>query len=100
MKLPSSRYNINHQFQKRRKGNYCWKLRKRKLKTKIFLDLITIRTGRARAERVEEMFPRKLEILLACLDNPYEEVMFESNQIKEQRETMKLQRVEVMLKNT
>ena len=46
------------------------------------------------------MFPRKLEILLACLDNPYEEVMFESNQIKEQHETMKLQRVEVMLKNT
>ena len=53
------------------------------------------------------MFTRKLtknkvylEILAPDLDNPSEEAIFESNQIKEHHETMKLQNEEVMLKNT
>ena len=40
-----------------------------------------------------------MEILLLCLDNSSEEAMFGSNQIKEQHETMKRQKEEIMLKN-
>ena len=38
--------------------------------------------------------------MLQCLDNPSEKAMFRNDQIKEQRERMKLQKEEVMLKNT
>ena len=38
-----------------------------------------------------------LEILVAYLNNPSEEAILESNRIKEQHETMKLQNEEVML---
>ena len=41
-----------------------------------------------------------LEILVPHLNNPSEEVIFESNKIKEEHKTMKLQNEEVMLKNT
>ena len=41
-----------------------------------------------------------LEILEPYLNNPSEETIFESNKIKEQHETMKLQNEEVMLRNT
>ena len=41
-----------------------------------------------------------LEILLPCPDNLSGKAMFGSNQIKEQDETMKIQKEEVMLKIT
>ena len=40
-----------------------------------------------------------LEILVPCLNNPSEDVIFGSNKIKEEHETMKLQNEEVMFKN-
>ena len=53
------------------------------------------------------MFKRKLtknqaylEILVSQLNNPSEEVIFGSNKLKEENETMTLQNEEVMLKNT
>ena len=54
----------------------------------------------------QEMFTRKLtknqeylETLLPHLNNPSEEAIFRSNEIKEGLETMKLQNEEVMLKS-
>ena len=41
-----------------------------------------------------------LKISVTHLNNPAEKTIFESNKIKEQRETMKLQNKEVMLSNT
>ena len=41
-----------------------------------------------------------LEILIAYLNNLSEETIFESNKIKEQHETVKLQNEKVMLRNT
>ena len=50
--------------------------------------------ARARAVQVKKMFTRKLtknqaylEILVPYLDNPFEEAVFENNQIKGQDET-------------
>ena len=40
-----------------------------------------------------------LEILVPYLNNPSEEVIFGSNKIKEEHETMKVQNEGVMLKN-
>ena len=69
--------------------------------------LSTIRIGKARA--VEETNTYKetnqqelgifLEILAPHLNSLSKEVIFGSNKIKEQHETMKLQNEEVMLKN-
>ena len=39
-------------------------------------------------------------VLVPCLNNPFEETIFESNKTEEQRGTMKLQNEEVMLRNT
>ena len=38
-----------------------------------------------------------LEILVPYVNNPFEETVFGSNKIKEQRETMKFQNEEVLL---
>ena len=89
-------YQINHIFQQRDSGKYCWTLRERKARS-------TITPGTARA--VEEMFMRKLprtsqiylEIMVPYLNNPAEETVLGSNNIKEQHETMKLRNEEVML---
>ena len=40
---------------------------------------------------------RHLEMPVACLNNPSEEAIFQSNRIKEQHETMKPQNEEVTL---
>ena len=67
----------------------------------------TVRTGRAGV--VEEIYTYQktdeqelgiyLEILVPYQNNRSEEVIFGSNKIKEEHETMKLQNEEVMLKN-
>ena len=41
-----------------------------------------------------------LKMLVPYLNNPSEETIFRSNKIKEQRESMKLQNNEVILRNT
>ena len=60
------------------------------------------RQSRSSASRrnVYQETDQNLEILLPCVDNPCEEAMFGSNQIKEQHETMKLRKEELILKNT
>ena len=62
------------------------------------------RAGRAKA--VEEMFTRKLtknlaylQILVPYLNNPSEEVILESQEIREKHEPMKFQNEEVILQN-
>ena len=108
-------YHINHKFQEKGRKYFWWKLRKRKVKSWYFFRnyssrlariLSTIRAGRARA--VEEIYTYEetdqqdrgiyLEILVPYLNNPSEEVIFGSNKIKEEHETMKLQNEEVMPK--
>ena len=53
-------YQINHKFQEKISGCYCWKLRKsfRNYLSRLAKALNPIRAGIARA--VEEMFMRKL----------------------------------------
>ena len=62
-------YSINHKFQEKYGGYYCWKFRKRKLKYQTLFRNYSSRLARAfstirasRARRVEEMFMRKLSI--------------------------------------
>ena len=42
-------------FRKKRRGNYCLNLRKRKVENKKFSNITTEGTGRARAKPVEKM---------------------------------------------
>ena len=58
---------INHTFQEKDRGYYCWKLRKMKAKHKKLLRNYSSRLARAlrsiiagRARAVEEMFMKKL----------------------------------------
>ena len=62
-----------------------------------------VQYNRARPVKVQEMFIRKLtknktylEILVSYLDNPPGDAIFESNQIKEQHETMKTLKTLIM----
>ena len=87
---------INHKWQEKSRKYYCWKLRKRKVKSGIFFRnyssrlariLSTIRADRARA--VEEIYTYQeidqqeldiyMEILMPYLNNLFEEVIFRSN---------------------
>ena len=103
-------YQINHKFQEKDRGYYCWKLRKKKVKREmIFRDYLSrlaraLSTIREQAG-LEQSRERKclwgnyqelasqtyLEILVPYLNNSSEETIFGSNKIKEQLETMKLQ---------
>ena len=89
-------YQINHKFQEKGCGYYCWKSRKKKVKdetlfrnysSRLARALSTIRAGSAVA--VEKMFMRKLGNTVQYLNNSSEETIFGSNEIKEQHETMK-----------
>ena len=60
-------YQINHKFQEKDSGYYCWKLRKKKVKHEILFRNYSSRLARAlstiravRAKAVEKMFMRKL----------------------------------------
>ena len=92
-------YQIIHKCQEKGRKYYCWKLKKRKVKTEISFRndssrlvriLSTIRAGRARAvEEIctyEEIYQQELdiyiEILVPYINNPSEEAIFGSNKIK------------------
>ena len=116
MKPHFRNYPINHKFQEKNCGYYCWKLKKRKVihykfftiySSQLARALSTIRAGRARAVRgnTYEETDKGLHISgnagrVPHLINPSEETIYESNKIKEQNETMELQNEEVMLRNT
>ena len=65
--LTSEISQINHNFQEKDSGYYCWKLRKRKIKhLKIFQKLLeqsnqSPQCNHSRARAIEEMFMKKTD---------------------------------------
>ena len=88
-------YQINHKFEEKDSGYYCWKLRKKKVKhyilfrncsSRLARALRTIRAAWARKEWknvYEETSQTYPEILVPQLNNSSEETIFGSNEIKE-----------------
>ena len=92
---PHSRnYQINHKFQKKDSGYYCWKLRKRKVKHRKILRNYSIKWGNYSIKwgNVYEKTNQELHTgvwkywYLTYLNSPSEETVFGSDKIKKQHE--------------